>query len=246
MGNAIHKRSLTKTVIGVTVLMLCGGGLGVYAAMSHYQQRTGELVMRQAVNEARTVADMAENIGTWASRYKGVWIDGKGLSDNQVGNVIDSKRYQLSENLLSDDAVSREDHIATFHRKNPALVQRELADISEQSNSRAKFRLTSDKYMNPSNSPDGFDKRAIRQIEKSGANEYYEVRGGQLRYARKVVAKESCLTCHGSPDKAPKTISMFYPGPQGYGYVVGGVAGVISVTTPYESTPLYEQLPSSL
>lgn len=245
MKHGNQGRSVAKVIGGVAVLMLMGGGLGGYVAMAHFQERTGKLVMRQAVNEARTVADMVENIGSWASGYKGVWIDGKGLSDAEIGNVIDSKRYKLSENILTDnERTSRTDDIATFHRKNPALVQRELADISQKSNARAKFRLASDKYMNPSNAPDDFERRAIGQIGKSGSNEYYEVRDGELRYARKVVAKESCLTCHGSPEKAPKTITMYYPGPQGYGYVVGGLAGVISVTTPYEPSPAYEQASS--
>lgn len=54
-----------------------------------------------------------------------------------------------------------------------------------------------------------------------------------MKYARRVVAKESCMVCHDTPARAPAAISRLYPGPQGYGYVTGELAGIISVRVPY-------------
>lgn len=123
---------------------------------------------------------------------------------------------------------------AAFHRKNPALVQRELSDITMASPAKAKFRMTSDRFMNPNNAPSEFDKVAMGVIRESGASEYSEVRGGQLLYARRLIADKGCLKCHGAPASAPAAVTALYPGPQGYGYEEGKLAGVISVAIPLE------------
>ncbi len=226
----VAKSAVVGKLMFAVLGMGLGGALGAYAMMDFAGSKA---YAAQAVNEARSVADMAENFGTWASSYKGVWIKDDALAGLEIGSSIDTQRYQKS---TEKDGV---DHINfdTYHRKNPALVQRELADISQKSNARSKFRLTSEKYMNPMNAPDGFDLKAIRELEKSGNKEYFEIQSGELRYARRVEAKESCLSCHGTPEAAPKSISMMYPGPQGYGYVKGGLAGIISVRLPHDYKP---------
>ena len=73
--------------------------------------------------------------------------------------------------------VASDARLGTFHF--PALVQRELSDITIASSAKAKFRMTSDRYMNPNNAPSEFDKLAMNAIRESGASEYSEVRGGQ-------------------------------------------------------------------
>ncbi len=87
--------------------------------------------------------------------------------------------------------------------------------------------------MNPVNAPDGFDLRAMQALRQNGQREFYEIKSGEMRYARRLVAKDSCMNCHDTPDKAPSTIARLYPGPQGYGYVKGDLAGIISVRVPY-------------
>lgn len=228
-------KDLTKKSAMIRKIMLGAAGIGLGAALGAYAMMDyagSRAYAAQAVNEARSVADMAENFGTWASKYKGIWIKNDQLASQGAdpGSFIDTQRYQK---MLEADGAQHA-HFDTYHRKNPALVQRELADISQQSNARGKFRLTSEKYMNPMNAPDGFDLKAIRALEQSTKREYFEFRSGELRYARRVEAKESCLSCHGTPEVAPKAIAMMYPGPQGYGYVKGGLAGIISVRLPYD------------
>lgn len=41
-----------------------------------------------------------------------------------------------------------------------------------------------------------------------------------------------CLLCHGSPASAPPLVRASYPGPSGYGWKVGDLAGVLMVAVP--------------
>lgn len=210
---------------------LLAAGVGAAAGAFAMVDVVGARVHRtQAVNEARSIADMADNVGTWASTYKGVWIKDDGLTDKgvDIGTRIDTRRYRQSGEEADPHGI-----FDTYYRKNPALIQRELSDVILKSDSRGKFRLTSDKYMNPVNAPDGFDQRAMQVMRQNGQNEYFEIRSGEMRYARRLVAKDSCMSCHDTPGKAPATIARLYPGPQGYGYVKGELAGIISVRVPY-------------
>ena len=183
-------------------------------------------------NQARTVADMVDNVGQWASKYRGIWVKGDPTNpDQQVGSFLEQEPTVMGPDGKVPDASVRG---PGFHGKNPALVQRELADITRTSSSRAKFRMTSDKYMNPDNQPTDFDRAAMQAIRKGGLSEYSETRGSTLYYARRLVADQGCLRCHGSPEAAPEAVRSQYPGPQGYGYQVGQLAGIISVAVPID------------
>jgi hypothetical protein len=60
-------------------------GVGAAAGAFAMVDVVGAKVHRaQAVNEARSIADMADNVGTWASTYKGVWIKDDGLTEKGV------------------------------------------------------------------------------------------------------------------------------------------------------------------
>ncbi|WP_374265218.1 DUF3365 domain-containing protein [Zoogloea sp.] len=198
-------------------------GLAAIAAVGSYLIGSS-VYISETRNQARTVADMVDNFGQWATRYRGVWVkDDPRDAKLQVGSFLER---EVANGQVGD--------AAAFHRKNPALVQRELSDITMASPAKAKFRMTSDRFMNPGNAPTEFDKVAMSTIRETGATEYSEVRGGQLLYARRLVAEKGCLRCHGVPSEAPAAVSALYPGPQGYGYEEGKLAGVISVAIPLE------------
>ena len=205
-------------------------GLACIAAVASYLVGSSVYVS-ETRNQARTVADMVDNFGQWATRYRGEWVkDDPRDPKLEVGSFLER---ELSTASGANDSTTAP-NAAAFHRKNPALVQRELSDITIASPARAKFRMTSDRYMNPNNAPSDFDKVAMNAIRESGASEYSEVRGGQLLYARRLVADKGCMRCHGTPAAAPAAVTALYPGPQGYGYEEGKLAGVISVAIPLE------------
>ncbi len=204
-------------------------GLACIAALSGYLIGSSVYVS-ETRNQARTVADMVDNFGQWATRYRGVWVKDDPRDPRlEVGSFLERE----ASSMQGGDSTTAP-NAAAFHRKNPALVQRELSDITMASPAKAKFRMTSDRFMNPNNAPSEFDKVAMGVIRESGASEYSEVRGGQLLYARRLIADKGCLKCHGAPASAPAAVTALYPGPQGYGYEEGKLAGVISVATPLE------------
>ena len=204
-------------------------GLACIAALSGYLIGSSVYVS-ETRNQARTVADMVDNFGQWATRYRGVWVKDDPRDPRlEVGSFLERE----ASTMQGGDSTTAP-NAAAFHRKNPALVQRELSDITMASPAKAKFRMTSDRFMNPNNAPSEFDKVAMGVIRDSGASEYSEVRGGQLLYARRLIADKGCLKCHGAPASAPAAVTALYPGPQGYGYEEGKLAGVISVAIPLE------------
>ena len=236
----------------------------VLGAICAYQ--VGETIyLNEARNQARIEADFVEHVGTWASQYKGVWVKSDpsdvGL---QVGNHLErelayprpavapssapgaSARAMPARTpvLSQEDLDDLESGLAAYHRKNPALVQRELSDVTQASSSKVKFRMTSDKPMNPHNAPSKFELAAIEMMRATKQTEYSEVRGDELHYARSVIATSACLKCHDTAEKAPQAVRARYGALQGYGYKEGEVAGVISVAISLNYEPL--QLVSEL
>lgn len=63
---------------------------------------------------------------------------------------------------------------------------------------------------------------------------------GDYRCAKSVDHKESCIACHGEASKAPADAISRYGAQHGFGFIVGDLAGVISVTIP--SRKLYESI----
>jgi hypothetical protein len=207
------------------------------------------LVLRQTLSEGRTVADMVENIGRWASQYGGVHVRTVGADAKIPGNFLTRVSYApnakddatLQGARVAGAAAEREalSRLETYHWKNPALVQREVADVVAASGSKARFRLTARSVLNTNNAPDEFEREALDAVQAAAARgekapEYWKVVPGRLVYARSVIAAPSCLRCHDTPETAPEFIrtNAQFNGGGGYGYVAGQPAGLISVTVP--------------
>jgi hypothetical protein len=128
--------------------------------------------------------------------------------------------------------------------------------------SRAQYRMTARTVLNENNAPNEFEQEALSALQTafdhlpeaapsavgvavtgtasapSSAHEYWKVDGGQLLYARAVIAQKSCLRCHDKPESAPEFLraNRQFNGGGGYGYVVGKPVGLISVKLPVPST----------
>ena len=231
-------------------MILFAGGLG---AATWWLSES--LVLRQTVSEGRTVADMVENIGKWASQYGGVHVRTIGANAKIPGNFLTRSVYSVSgvdgqvlQGAKVENAVAERtalERVEAYHWKNPALIQREVADVITASGSKARYRLTARTVLNKNNAPDGFEREALdalqtaANVKADGANaqEYWRVSGARLLYARSVVAQQSCLRCHDNPDNAPEFIrtNAQFNGGGGYGYVAGKPAGLISVSVPLVS-----------
>ena len=189
----------------------------------------------QMRNQASIVADNVQSFGQWVANYGRVWVETDPqtsyLGNKQVINVDSIPDIgTLTSNRLASHAI-------TMYSKNPALAQREFSEVAWDSNSPAKFRMTSDNYMNPLNKPDPFEALAIAHIKESGADEFEEFDkvSRTYRYARAVRHKAGCIHCHGSPENAPTDVVARYGTKRGFGFKKGDLAGVISVRLPAHS-----------
>jgi hypothetical protein len=216
------------------------------------------LMLNRALGEGRAVADMAENVGRWASQYGGVHVRTQGVQAKLPGSFLTRSSYSATAagtSLPSSPAPAERvserdmlDRIEMYYWKNPALIQREVADVVTASGSRVQYRMTARSVLNPNNKPGPFELEALDAIQAGfgkdapSANapadkvpaEFWKVDAGRVYYARAIVAQASCLKCHDQADKAPeflKTNSLFNGG-GGFGYEAGKPVGIISVTVP--------------
>lgn len=206
------------------------------------------LMLRQTLREGRTVADMAESVGRWASKYGGVHVRTLGADSRLPGSFLTRSVYAGSEHdgavlqgTLANPGEGAErqamQRVEAYHWKNPALIQREVADAMTEGGLRARYRMTARTVLNPNNAPNAFETEALDALQaQTGLTEYWRVRGTQLLYARAVLAQKSCLTCHASAEAAPEFLrsNPQFNGGGGFGYVEGRPAGLISVALPMQ------------
>lgn len=196
---------------------------------------TQAFAQQVALGQGRSIADMVEHIGRWASQYGGVHARTEGVDAALPGNFL-VRRVYGAEAAASDAAGQRAalQHLEAYHWKNPALVQREVADVVASSGSAARYRLTARSVLNPNNAPDATEQEALRQLADGQRQEWWTTQGRELVYARTVIAQPSCLSCHGAPEKAPDFLraNPQFNGGGGFGYVAGQPAGLIAVRLP--------------
>ena len=135
------------------------------------------------------------NTRHWNAGFGGVYV--KPL------NKIKPNKYLLDNTLKVDENL-------TLIKINPAWMTRQL---SEQLNiSGFEFRITSLNPINPNNTPNNFEKKALQYIEAEKANEYYEFNKSSFNYMGALVTEKPCLKCHAIQ-----------------GYKVGDIRGGISI-----------------
>ena len=212
----------------------------------------GRIYIANAQSRARAVADVVEDVGAWASRYRGVWVRGDSPDPARVGDALATVPGFAPGTVFRPppdlEAVSPQDASDTgatksggasgaFHLKNPELVQREISEATTAAGRDVKFRVTSDKLMRPSSAPTRFELAALESMRESGRIESSEIKGDSLLYARRLTASTACLACHDTPANAPAVIRARYPDrEQGYGYKVGDLVGIVSVSVPVVET----------
>ena len=184
----------------------------------------------QLKSQAETVADNVDAFGTWVAQYGRVWV--KDNDKSYLGHMAALQPAIATVTAPAPQPGSPEFTAVNFYSKNPALAQREFSEAVERSASPAKFRMTSDNFMNPVNRPDEFETRALHKVRDEHLKEYYEVLPGSFRYARTLYHKAACIGCHGDPLKAPADVKVRYGLEHGFNFKEGDVAGVISVRLP--------------
>lgn len=242
------------------------GALGLAAWLT-----ADAMLLSRSVNEGRMVADMAESVGRWASQYGGVHAKTQGAGAALPGTFLTRSVYAgtdgdsgVLQGARSEDRRDERramERVEAYHWKNPALIQREVADTLLASGSRAQYRLTARTVLNRNNAPNAFEIEALDALQKGfqrlgpasapvgnpvsasvvqpqAGQEYWRVEGSHLLYARAVVAQASCLRCHDTPEKAPEFLrtNQQFNGGGGFGYQAGAPVGLISVKLPMETS----------
>ncbi|MCI5144991.1 MAG: DUF3365 domain-containing protein, partial [Candidatus Electrothrix sp. AR3] len=166
-------------------------------------------------NEARAVAEQVISFRSWVAQSGMIWVQ------------------RLTPGYHDFLAEQADASGGSFYGKNPALATKELAMIANNEATRVTFRVTSDQYRNEENAPDSFESAAIRKFREDKLIEFTEeYQGEKYRYALPLVMEQGCLQCHGDPKDAPRAVIEKYGNKKAFGYKVGEVRGIVSVTVP--------------
>ena len=164
--------------------------------------------------------------------------------------AVDNARTISRQIIETRNYLSR--HVTSEPEQNPALIPQVAASrVAQQLTSGSNYyvRQVSLRYRNPDNRPDDFEIAQLSAFKNKKPLETWQVaaKTGQksLRYLLPMIADQSCLTCHGSYETAPKFIQARFPkGHFSYGYQVGDLIGAVSVALPMED--LYRQIRHNL
>lgn len=167
-----------------------------------------------------------------------------------IKGAVDNARMISLQIIETRDYLSR--NVTSELEQNPNLIPQVVASkIAKQLTSGSNFyvRQVSLRYRNPDNRPDHFEAEQLNTFKGPKPGEVWQISKEEgrksLRYLLPMVADQSCLSCHGSYDTAPRFIQTRFPKDHfSYGYQVGEIIGAVSVSVPMES--LYRQIRQNL
>lgn len=169
--------------------------------------RTGAAMLQRAREQAVTYVDLINHAKVWNFEYGGVCVEKKkGVESNAY-----LRRLGINPDVKAENG-------RTYTLRNHAIMIKEISRLSEVDDG-IKFRIISEKPLDPENTPDAFENEALATF-KLGPREYFRLirqpaASTVFRYLVPMYVDKSCLECHSSQ-----------------GYRVGNVIGAISITIP--------------
>lgn len=162
-------------------------------------------------------------LSTARSIFKNILITRKWVSD--FDGVFVNKQPGMEPNPFLPHPELITNTGDTLLLRNPAMVTRELSELSKIMGGDFSYHLTSEKYINPLNVPDEFEREALTSFSDTSTttqSEYYQIEeiDGKhyFRYFSPLYIDYSCLNCHS-----------------GQGYEYGDLRGGISVLLSIDS-----------
>jgi two-component system, NtrC family, sensor kinase len=196
-------RKITVAIIAVVLL-----ANGMFVSMIGWRYETE---LRETLTEsARSYFKLIVIVRSWVAHNDGIFVwKGPGVDENPY---------------LEAPVVTTVDGRELVWR-NPAMVTRELSQLSNAMSRGIRFRVTSSDPVNPANAPDAFETLALQRLAGEAGrrsarppefSRFEEVDGvRQFRYFAPIYTEASCLSCHARQ-----------------GFRVGDVRGGVSITIP--------------
>jgi diguanylate cyclase (GGDEF)-like protein len=183
-------------------LLIC---LVVLSVFWGFYYRSTALIQNQLSYQGQAFFQEIVLTRQWIAQHNGVYV--------KLVPGVSINPYLLQVPGLK--VVMKDEEGQLYTLKNPALITREISELANQKGL-FKFHITSLEPLNPGNSPDPFERDALRQFAR-GAKEVgsFETINNEVyfRYMAPLITEKSCLTCHAQQ-----------------GYKEGDVRGGISVT----------------
>ncbi|MCP4298519.1 MAG: PAS domain S-box protein [Proteobacteria bacterium] len=203
---SLHRKYIL--LFGITLLTITGSFLVI----------GNQVYKLHLKREASTVVNQVIAFRRWVANTGGIWV-------NKIHIDFDDYLFKREYPGKGND---------TFYAKNPALATREFSKIYSQLSVGTTFRVTSNNFRKAENRPDLFELRSIQLFqEDKSLSQIDSFIGNDYRYVQPIKIVQSCLKCHGKPEDAPKELRLKYGEEKAFGYKVGDVRGVISVTIPH-------------
>ncbi len=161
-----------------------------------------DMIIRQAEQQARMLYKQILLTRQWASDHNGLFV---------------LKRKGIEKNPYLDLPTVTDSGGNEYFLRNPAMITRELSEYADR-DGLGHFRVTSLKPVNPTNTPDEFERSSMK-LFTTGLSEKIAVtdsnKGRLVRFAAPLEVKTSCLRCH-----------------EKHGYTIGDIRGALSITIP--------------
>lgn len=192
-----------KIIFWCALTLIIALGTAFYF-VSSMQER---LIMGQIENEARAIFKQIVITRQWIADHGGIFVENKSL---------------MKPNPYLDESEIIDIQGRKYIRSSPAMVTKEISKYAKDMEL-YWFHITSLKLVNPENSPDEFEHKALVSFEKREINEYIMIEKIQdkpyLRYMSPLFIEKSCLRCHNKNN-----------------YQIGDVRGAISIMIPIQKT----------
>ena len=205
------RRSLAAQIAVILFVTFTLAGLG-FAYLYHQQEKQG--VQTLMLTQARVLFRQIHLMRHWNAGYGGVYVLKKpGMQTNQYLYKVGPAKGKKAD--IRPEI--RDDRGNIYTLKNPALMARELSEITRK-NSNISFHLTSLNPINPDNRASGFELDALKQFETGVKEVYQSFEDKRFRYMAPLKVEQACLKCHGFQD-----------------YKLGDIRGGLSLDLPMNS-----------
>ena len=200
----LHFKRLESFLISLCIVI----SIFIAAIFIFLDNNTSRLMLQRVREQAVTYLDLINHTKRWNFDYGGVYVE---KSSGVTSNIY------LEKLGINPDIRCVDGRVLTI--RNHSIMTSEISRRSEQSEG-VTFRLTSLWPLDPANTPDAFERNALKLFSKEKPEHYEMITDPArplFRYIAPLYAEDSCLGCH-----------------QGLAIRKGDILGAVSISIPIE------------